>query len=94
MPLERLRRDFLKMRSIVLATDEEHPTLDLPGVDAVASEPYRLTLAVDAKTTPIERVVEAALARLSLRDIVIENPPLETVIAAIYRGEARPRVPP
>jgi ABC-2 type transport system ATP-binding protein len=94
MPLERLRRDFLKTRSIVLATDEEHPTLDLPGVDANASEPYRLTLAVDVETTPIERVVEAALARLSLRDIVIENPPLEAVIAAIYRGEAGPRVPP
>ena len=94
MPLERLRRDFLKTRSIVLATDEEHPALDLPGVDAVASEPYRLTLAVDVETTPIERVVEAALARLSLRDIVIENPPLEAVIAAIYRGEAGPRLPP
>ena len=94
LPLERLRRDFLKTRSIVLATDEEHPTLDLPGVDTVSSGPYRLTLAVDVETTPIERVMEAALARLSLRDIVIENPPLEAVIAAIYRGEAGPRVPP
>jgi ABC-2 type transport system ATP-binding protein len=94
LPLARLRRDFLKTRSIVLATDEEHPTLDLPGVDTVASEPYRLTLAVDVETTPIERVVEAALARLSLRDIVIENPPLEAVIAAIYRGDVGPRVPP
>jgi ABC-2 type transport system ATP-binding protein len=94
LPLERLRRDFLKTRSILLATDEEHPTLDLPGVHAVASEPYRLTLAVDVETTPIERVVEAALARLSLRDIVIENPPLEAVIAAIYRGETGSRVPP
>jgi ABC-2 type transport system ATP-binding protein len=94
LPLARLRRDFLKTRSIVLTTDEEHPTLDLPGVDAVASEPYRLTLAVDIETTPIERVVEAALARLSLRDIVIENPPLEAVIAAIYRGDVGPRVRP
>jgi len=93
LPLERLRRDFLKTRSIVLATDEEHPKLDLPGVTGVA-EPYRLTLAVDIAVTPIERVVEAALARLSLRDIVIENPPLEAVIAAIYRGEAAPRLPP
>ena len=94
LPLERLRREFLRTRTIVLATDEEHPSLDLPGVATVASEPYRLTLAVDVAVTPIERAVETALARLSLRDIVIENPPLEAVIAAIYRGEAGPPVPP
>ncbi len=94
LPLERLRRDFLKTRTVVLATDEEHPSLELPGVVAVAAEPYRLTLAIDVAVTPIERVVERALARLSLRDIVIENPPLEAVIAAIYRGETGPRVPP
>ena len=94
LPLERLRREFLKTRTIVLVTDEVHPSLDLPGVDTVASEPHRLTLAVDIAVTPIERAVEAAVAQLSLRDIVIENPPLEAVIAAIYRGEAGPRVPP
>jgi len=94
LSLERLRRDFLKTRTIVLATDEEQPRLDLPGVTAVASEPYRLTLAVGVAVTPIERVVEAALTHLSLRDIVIENPPLEAVIASIYRGDTGPRVPP
>ncbi|HKF72462.1 MAG TPA: ATP-binding cassette domain-containing protein [Stellaceae bacterium] len=94
LPLERLRRDFLKLRTIVLATDEEHPRLELRGVATVVSEPYRLSLAVDVAVTPIERVVETALAQLSLRDIVIENPPLEAVIAAIYRGETGPRVPP
>ncbi len=94
LPLERLRREFLKTRTIVLATDEEHPRLEFPGIATVATEPYRLTLAIDLAVTPIERAVEAALARLSLRDIVIENPPLEAVIAAIYRGETGPRVPP
>jgi ABC-2 type transport system ATP-binding protein len=94
LPLERVRREFLKTRSIVLATDEEHPSLDLPGVTTVGAEPYRLSLAVDIATTPVERVVETALTRLSLRDIVIENPPLEAVIAALYRGEAATRAPP
>ena len=94
LPLARLRREFLKTRTVVLATDEEHPSLDLPGIAAVRAEPYRLTLDIDVAVTPIERVVETALTRLSLRDIVIENPPLEAVIAAIYRGETGPRVPP
>jgi len=56
-------------------------------VSAVAVEPYRLTLAVDTTVVPIEQVVAAALQRLNVRDLSVENPPLEDVIKAIYRGE-------
>jgi hypothetical protein len=45
-------------------------------------------MSLDTSVTPVEKVVAAALAQLSLRDIVIENPPLEEVIKAIYRGSA------
>ena len=85
-PLERLRREFLQHRAMILVTAEEHPSLDLPGVAVAAAEPYRLSLSVDTARIPVEKVVAAALARLSLRDIVIENPPLEEVLKAIYRG--------
>jgi hypothetical protein len=71
----------------VLLTGDEQPSFELPGVTVAGAEPYRMTLAVDTAVTPIERVVAAALARLSVKDLVIEDPPLEAVIAAIYRGE-------
>jgi hypothetical protein len=75
---------------MTLVTAEEHPSLDIPGVAIVAAEPYRLSLAIDTARIPVEKVVAAALGRLSLRDIVIENPPLEEVIKAIYRDGAKP----
>ena len=84
-PLERLRREFLQHRAMTLVTAEEHPHLDIPGVAVATAEPYRLSLSVDTARMPVEKVVAAALAQLSLRDIVIENPPLEEVIKAIYR---------
>ena len=73
--------------------------LGRPGLDATRLFWYMavtesVVIAVGFPYREIERVVEAALARLSLRDIVIENPPLEAVIAAIYRGETGSRVPP
>ena len=89
-PLESLRRDFLQRRSMILVTAEEDPRFDLPGVAIAAAEPYRLTLSVDTTVAPVETVVAAALAQLSLRDIVIENPPLEEVIKAIYRDGGAP----
>jgi ABC-2 type transport system ATP-binding protein len=87
LPLERLRRTFLRERSIVVVTDEEWPALILDGVRTTGSEPYRLTLAIDTAVAPLERVVAAALERLTVRDLVIENAPLEDIVKSIYRGE-------
>lgn len=84
-PLAQLRREFLQRRSLVIVTAEERPRLDLPGVLVAEAAPYRLTLMVDTGVTAVERVVAAALEHLSVRDLVIENPPLDDVIAAIYR---------
>jgi ABC-2 type transport system ATP-binding protein len=87
LPIARLKRDFLRHRTVTLVTGEETPDLTIDGVTAVAVEPYRLTLAVDTTVVPIEQVVATALQRLNVRDLSVENPPLEDVIKAIYRGE-------
>ncbi len=87
-PLAALRQGYLRRRMVVLVTEEERAAVDLPGVSVALAEPHRLTLAVDTEITPIERVVAVALAGHAVRDLVIENPPLEEVIKAIYRGRA------
>jgi ABC-2 type transport system ATP-binding protein len=86
LPLERLRRDFLKRRTVTIVTEQERPALDLPGTTVTAAEPHRLTLAVDTAVASVEQAVSAALASLTVRDLIIENPPLEDIIHAIYRG--------
>jgi hypothetical protein len=75
---------------MILATLEENPRFDMAGVTIAAAEPYRLTLSLDTAVAPVEKVVAGALTQLSLRDIVIENPPLEDVIKAIYRQGGAP----
>ena len=88
LPLERLRRDFLRQRTVTIVTEQEKPALTLPGVTVAAMEPHRLTLAVDTATTSVEQTVSAALAQLTVRDLIIENPPLDDIIRAIYAGTA------
>lgn len=88
LALEQLRRDFLKRRTVIIVTEQEQPTLELPGVTVVAVEPHRLTLAIDVAVASVEQAVSAALARLTVRDLVIENPPLEDIIRTIYRNAA------
>jgi ABC-2 type transport system ATP-binding protein len=89
LPLARLQRDFLRHRSVVLVTEEEAPRFDLDGVTVSKAEPHRLVLDVDIDRAPIDRVVGAALAQLSVRDLAVEHPPLEEIIKAVYRGEVR-----
>jgi len=89
-PLDRLRRRFLQHRSVVLITAEERPSLELPGVAVARAEPYRLALSVDTTGSAVEHFVATAVRRLSVRDLVIENPPLDDIVKAIYRGQDRP----
>ncbi|MGE3712521.1 MAG: hypothetical protein AB7G35_22995, partial [Hyphomicrobiaceae bacterium] len=55
-----------------------------PGVSVIASEPYRITLAVDTSQARVDTVVAEALQRFQVRDLLIENTPLEEVVKSIY----------
>jgi ABC-2 type transport system ATP-binding protein len=88
LPLEQLRSRFLGPRAIVLVTNEARPAFSHPGVAVIAAESYRLTLSVDTSVARIEQVIAAALERLQVRDLIVEETPLEEVVKAIYRSEA------
>ena len=87
-PLEQLRTRFLGPRAIVLVTHDAHPTFAHPGVAVIGAEPYRLTLSVDTGVARIEQVIAAALGRLQVRDLVVEDTPLDEVVKEIYRSQA------
>ncbi len=89
-PLAALRAQHLRQRVLTLMTEEEQPVLDLAGVTVASREPHRVSFAVDLDVTPVERVVAAALDRFAVRDLAIENPPLDDIIRAIYRTAAVP----
>src|SRR6185503_8897857 len=79
LPIDQLRQKFLGPRAIVLATHQANPVFAHPGVSTLAAEPYRLTLAVDTSVARIEQVIAAALDRLQIHDLVVEDTPLEEI---------------
>ncbi|MGE5673580.1 MAG: ABC transporter ATP-binding protein [Mycobacterium leprae] len=82
-----LRRDYMKNRVVDLKLgspyDEAQP---IPGVTVVKAKGYGVKLEVDTGVTPIEAVVSQLLQRFQVQDITIQAPPMEEIIAAIYRG--------
>jgi ABC-2 type transport system ATP-binding protein len=79
-----LRRDFIQAKTISLKLGEPWQGFDAPGVVLLKHKGYGVKLQVDTRQTPIEQVVARLLARYSIADINVDNPPMEEIIARIY----------
>lgn len=86
-PLSALRDDFLSAKRVTVVTAEEEPHAEIAGAELVERGRHRLVLAVDQSVTAIDAVVGTVLRELSVKDLSIENAPLESLIKDLY-GDA------
>jgi ABC-2 type transport system ATP-binding protein len=82
-PVQSLR-SLIRRKVVTLATAEADVVVDLPGLTVVERAPHRTVIEVDVAVTPVEAVVNAALAVTRLNDLSVEDPPMEEIVAAIY----------
>ena len=71
---------------VQLVFAEPTPSIALEGATVRRSDPLRATIEVDLRRTPIESVVAQVVGRYPVEDITVAEPPMEEVIAAIYRS--------
>ncbi|MGE5572372.1 MAG: ABC transporter ATP-binding protein [Bacteroidota bacterium] len=90
-----LKRSYLKSKvvDLKLASPVGDEDLPLPGVRVLKAKGYGLKLEVDTREQRIEGVVSFILQRFNVVDMNISDPPLEDIIAAIYREVAPTPVP-
>jgi len=88
-PVGELRRTYLRRKVVTLATAEPRVDVRLPGVTVREASPHRTVLEVDTATTPVEAVIQAALAATRLEDLTVEDPPMEEIVKAIYASAGR-----
>ena len=81
-----VKRRYLRSRRITLVTASEHVELPLHvGARVIAAVPHRTTVEIDAGDAAIGALVDAILRQTMLRDLLIDDPPLDDVIRSIYR---------
>ena len=85
-PLADLRRDYLGRKTLRIATVEERPELEMAGVEVLERTPHGLSLAIDARAVPLDRVVGQCLERFAVEDLTVADLPLDEVIRSIYAG--------
>ncbi len=85
-----LKRSFLTSKLVEVRYAEQIPAdFHIEGTETlkVGKERYGAKLRFDTCTTPVEKAMAALSAAGTLVDITVSDPPLEEVIAAIYKKE-------
>jgi ABC-type uncharacterized transport system ATPase subunit len=59
----------------------------MAGVRLVRRAPYELVPDVDVTVQPIEAIVARLISLGGVADVTIEDPPLEQIIATLYRAQ-------
>ena len=80
-----LKQQYLARKRIDLKLLEPVAFAAQTGVEIVLNEDYRLVLEVDTRQQPIEPMIAQLMRAAQVADISIEDPPLEEIIAALYR---------
>jgi ABC-2 type transport system ATP-binding protein len=83
-----MRRALLATKLVEVGFARPAPPLDLPGVDVLTQTDTNAELVVDTTATSIRSVLDTLLATTAVADISVTDPPLEQVIAEIYRQPA------
>lgn len=83
--LRDLKKSTMKRKILSLTTEEENLSLNLPGIKLLNNAPHFFSCEVETDITSIDRVIQEALKKSSLKDITIEDPSMEEVIRLLYR---------
>jgi ABC-2 type transport system ATP-binding protein len=89
-PIDDLRRKFIRRKLVTLHTAEPSFQARIPGVRIVRECPHRTELEVDLDRTRVDEVVQAALRSTALRDLTVQDPPMDEIVQAIYREAEAP----
>jgi ABC-2 type transport system ATP-binding protein len=82
--LKELKKSFLKKKFLSLVTENKYINLQLPGVKILERTPYNFFCEIDLDISPIHFVVQEILKLTNIKDVTIQDPPMEKIIQNLY----------
>ncbi len=82
--LEALRQNVTRERRLIVDLVDATETISLPGVRVTEHEGDRVSLAFDPEEIPTAELIARIASRYAVRDLLVQNPPIEEVIAQMY----------
>ena len=87
-PLEELRARVSRERRLVVHLTEEDAHVSDPDATVTHREDYRVHLSFDPDRVSAADLISRVTAAHPVRDLFVENPPIEEIIAHIYEENA------
>jgi ABC-2 type transport system ATP-binding protein len=81
-----IRARYGAERTVVVDLEEPCPALCVPGVEVVDVDGSRQWLRFRRGETTAAAVVAAVTAQVAVRDLTVEEPPIDAVVRRIYEG--------
>ncbi|MCE5316796.1 MAG: ATP-binding cassette domain-containing protein [Parachlamydia sp.] len=85
-PLELLRSQIAPERRLILDLVDERTQPDDPDAQVIKRENQRVWLRYNPYTTATPQLISRLTAKYPIRDLYVENPPIEEIIANFYRN--------
>jgi len=85
--LEELRAQVTTERRLIVDLVEEGDEVSDPHAQVIAQEGPRVTLRFDPGEVTAAELIGRVTARHAVRDLFVENPPIEEVIAQLYGAQ-------
>jgi ABC-2 type transport system ATP-binding protein len=88
-----LRRSVTNERWLIVDLADGCETLDDPGATTIDREGRRFTLRFDPDRVPTAALISRIASRYPVRDLFVEEPPIEQIIARLYSKAAGTPLP-
>ena len=82
--VDELRRGYIRKKLVTVQSEEPEPHFELRGVAIVGRSPHRIELEVNTQVAAVEAVLLELLRCVRVRDVNVQDPPMEEVVQAIY----------
>lgn len=82
--LSNLKTKYIRKKVISIVTEEERVEWNQPTAKVLEQSPHYLKLEVDINKHSAEQVISYLLEKTTVKDLMIEGPPLETIIQMLY----------
>jgi ABC-2 type transport system ATP-binding protein len=84
-PLAELRARVTTERRLIVDLADENGGIDAAEAEVIAREGRRVTMRFDPERTPPAELIARITAKHAIRDLFVENPPIEEIVARAYR---------
>ena len=82
--LDELRGRVTRERRLIVDLARENGQIADPCATVISRQPRRVTLAFDPRQVAPADLIAHIAARHEIRDLFVENPPMEEIIARLY----------